>query len=565
MLTQNPTTNGSRAAGTNNTNHVYIFDTTLRDGEQSPGVTLSAQEKVDIARQLSLLGVDICEAGFPAASDGDFAAVQRIAREIGPLTTNRDLGMGPMRICALARAVKSDIERACQAIRDAPKNRLHTFLATSDIHLQHKLRISRQECVKRATEAVQYALSLGANEVEFSPEDAARSDKDFLCEVLGAVIAAGATTLNIPDTVGFATPDSYGALMAYLIAHTPGADRVVWSTHCHNDLGLATANSLAGVLAGARQIEVAVNGIGERAGNTALEEVVMAMNVHASTVFPYTLSIDTRQLYRTSQLVARHTGMHVQRNKAIVGANAFAHESGIHQDGVLKHAATYEIMSPESVGVPATALVLGKHSGRAAVRARLAELGYQGIGEEQLKTIFTRFKQAADAKKNITDSDLMAIAEDEMGKVSRPAMVQLKGLQVVSGTGAISTATVELAIRSKASAAADGAQQQDQNAEEEIHTDAAISRNGPVHATFRAIERLVNEQVTVLEYEVRAVSSGSGGNGNGDALGHVVVRVARKSTPEVTFSGSATDLDVVRASALAFVDAVNSMMVAAAE
>jgi 2-isopropylmalate synthase len=326
---------------------LIVFDTTLRDGEQSPGVTLTSNEKVEIARQLSRLGVDVCEAGFPIASQGDFDSVERIAKEVGPLMLGRKSGK-PMRICALARCVEADIKRAFEAIKHAPLHRIHIFLATSDIHLKHKLKISREECIAKAVESVQFVKSLGVHDVEFSPEDAGRSDKEFLVEVLAAVIKAGATTLNIPDTVGYNTPEEYGSIIKYLVENVPGAQNVVFSTHCHNDLGLATANTLAGIKNGARQVEVTINGIGERAGkpfthhavgNTSLEEIIMTLYTHPKS-YPVYHDIDTTQIYSTSQLVTKRTGMMIQGNKAIVGANAFAHESGIHQDGVLKHKET---------------------------------------------------------------------------------------------------------------------------------------------------------------------------------------------------------------------------------
>ena len=335
---------------------VLIFDTTLRDGEQSPGATLNVEEKLEIARQLSRLGVDICEAGFPIASPGDFDAVRRIAEEVGPLVEGRKNGQ-PMVIAGLARANQEDISRAYEAVKVAPRHRIHTFLATSDIHLKHKLRIDREECVDQVIKAVSYARAL-CDDIEFSPEDAGRSDPDFLVQVLGEAIKAGATTLNIPDTVGYTTPDEFGRLIEYLIKHTPGADQVVWSVHCHNDLGLATANTLAGIKAGARQAEVTLNGIGERAGNTALEEVVMALTTRSQN-FNLQTNIDTSQIARTSHMVSTYTGMIIQPNKAIVGANAFAHEAGIHQDGMLKNHLTYEIMRPETVGLNTSKLVLG--------------------------------------------------------------------------------------------------------------------------------------------------------------------------------------------------------------
>eukprot|EP01137_Pigoraptor_chileana_P015169 Opistho-2@70778 len=376
--------------GTSDKELLVVFDTTLRDGEQSPGVTLTGNEKVEIARQLSRLGVTVCEAGFPIASEGDFDAVRRIATEVGPLTDGR-ASAKPMVICGLARAKKEDIDRAYDAVRHAPLHRIHTFLATSDIHLKHKLKISREQCVTQVKWAVSYARGL-CPDIEFSPEDAGRSDRDFLVTVLGAAIEAGATTLNIPDTVGYNTPEEYGEIIRYLVENTAGANKVVWSTHCHNDLGLATANTLAGVRNGARQVEVTINGIGERAGNTSLEEIVMAIHTHAKD-FPVHTEIDTTQIMRTSRMVSAYTGMVVQPNKAIVGANAFAHESGIHQDGMLKHQETYEIIRPETVGLKSN-LVLGKHSGRHAFRSRLIELGYDNLSNEAVDRAFASFKKS---------------------------------------------------------------------------------------------------------------------------------------------------------------------------
>ncbi|KAJ2957414.1 hypothetical protein NQZ79_g6860 [Umbelopsis isabellina] len=386
---------------------LIIFDTSLRDGEQSPGVSLNNDEKIAIATQLSRLGVDVLEAGFPVASIGDFEAVNRIAKEVGTLMEGRERIGKPMTIAALARATPADIKRAAEAVAPAPHKRIHTFLATSDIHLQHKLKIDRDECVKRAVAAVSLAKEL-CEEVEFSPEDAGRSDKDFLCHVLGKVIEAGAHTLNIPDTVGYNMPEEYGKLIKHLIENTPGSDKVIWSTHCHNDLGLATANTLAGIQNGARQVEVTINGIGERAGNTAMEEVVMAVHTHPN-YFPVYHTINTQLFFRTSQMVQSLSGMMVQPNKAIVGRNAFLHESGIHQDGVLKNKTTYEIITPESVGVTDIALVLGKHSGRNAFRERCKELGFGGISDENLQKAFTDFKALCDKQKAVNDAEILAI------------------------------------------------------------------------------------------------------------------------------------------------------------
>jgi 2-isopropylmalate synthase len=383
---------------------VRIFDTTLRDGEQSPGATLNMDEKLEIARQLARMGVDIIEAGFPIASPGDYEAVRCIAEEIGTQEASPT-------IAGLARAAKVDIDRAWDAVRQARKPRIHTFLATSDIHLQHKLRISREECVKRVGEMVAYACSL-CPDVEFSPEDAGRSDPEFLYGVLAVAIQAGAKTLNIPDTVGYTTPSEFGGLIAGIRQNVAGAQDVVISAHCHNDLGLATANTLAAIQNGARQVEVTINGIGERAGNTSLEEVVMALHTRP-TVYCAGTNIDTTQIARVSRLVSAYTGIPVQPNKAIVGANAFAHEAGIHQDGMLKNPLTYEIMRPETIGINESRLVLGKHSGRHAFQSKVIELGYD-LKPEQLNQVFERFKDLCDKKKVVSDPDIEAIVNDEV-------------------------------------------------------------------------------------------------------------------------------------------------------
>src|SRR5512135_3105885 len=389
-------------------NHVRIFDTTLRDGEQSPGATLTSAEKLEIARALARMGVDIMEAGFPAASPDDLEAVRRIAVEIGQ--PSAEISNPPV-ICGLARCSRGDIDKAWEAVRHAAHPRIHSFIATSPIHMQYKLKMDPEQVIERAVEMVTHARSL-CEDIEFSPEDAGRSDPEFLYLVLGEVIKAGATTLNIPDTVGYTTPEEFGVLIDGIMKHTPGIENCTVSVHCHNDLGLATANTLAGLQAGARQAEVTINGIGERAGNTALEEVVMALQTRNPT---YNLStgIDATQITRLSKLVSNYTGISVQPNKAIVGANAFAHEAGIHQDGMLKHIQTYEIMRPESVGAQQTKLVLGKHSGRHALRTRLTSLGYE-MDEAEMDKIFERFKALADHKKVITDADLEALISDEL-------------------------------------------------------------------------------------------------------------------------------------------------------
>ncbi|TPX64748.1 2-isopropylmalate synthase [Spizellomyces sp. 'palustris'] len=573
---------------------LIIFDTTLRDGEQSPGVTLTAHEKVEIARQLSRLGVDVCEAGFPIASQGDFEAVERIAKEVGPMTAGRH-GNKPMVICGLARAVPADIQRAHDAVKHAPAHRIHTFLATSDIHLQYKLKINREECVARAVAAVKYAKSLGCKDVEFSPEDAGRSDREFLCQVLGEVIKAGATTLNIPDTVGYNTPEEYGAMIKFLVENVEGAKNVTWSTHCHNDLGLATANTLAGVANGARQVEVTINGIGERAGNTSLEELVMAIYTHP-TAYPVFHTIDTYQIYNTSQLVTKKTGMVIQGNKAIVGANAFAHESGIHQDGVLKNKSTYEIIEPGVVGIPSNSLVLGKHSGRNAFRNRLEQLVQNSMYEDVLKSepavfekLFVAFKKLADTKKRgVTDQDLLALLDDQLNMHdSGRETYHFKSIQVVSGSGVLSTATVTIIDTTMTKTKSNGSIGENgdtspvdastPDAPEGVERcDAAIG-HGPVHAIFSAINRLIGCTNMLASYEVKAVTEGS------DSLGRVVVRIHEASDEDddavrpskaprledessasfqdrETFQGQGTDEDILVASAKAYINAVNRMV-----
>ncbi len=535
--------------GAENKDVVVIFDTTLRDGEQSPGATLNVEEKLEIARQLSRMGVDICEAGFPIASPGDFDAVRRIAEEIGPLTEGRKSGK-PMTIAGLARANETDIQRAYDAVKAAPSHRIHTFLATSDIHLKHKLKIDREECIEQVIKAVSFARSL-CNDVEFSPEDAGRSDPDFLVQVLGEAIKAGATTLNIPDTVGYTTPEEYGWLIKYLIENTPGSDKVVWSTHCHNDLGLATANTLAGVTNGARQVEVTINGIGERAGNTSLEEVVMAIHTRPS-YFNFTTNIDTTQITRASRMVSAYTGMVVQPNKAIVGANAFAHEAGIHQDGMLKHHLTYEIMRPETVGLNASKLVLGKHSGRHAFRVRLQELGYGDLDKEEMEAAFKRFKRLADKKKVVTDADIQAIIADEI--YQPPEIWKLNHIQVSCGDHSIPTATVSLT-------GPDG----------EEYRDAALG-TGPVDAVYQAINRIIGVRNRLTEFSINAVTEGL------DAQAEATIRIQPENgdgkyglNPQTnqpfarTYSGHGASTDIVVASARAYLSALNKMLAAREE
>ncbi len=504
-------------------NVVRIFDTTLRDGEQSPGASLTSAEKIDIARQLARLGVDVIEAGFPAASPDDLEGVRRIAHEVGTAD-------GPI-ICGLARASKNDIDKAWEAIQDAAKPRIHTFLATSDIHLEHKLRMTREQVVVRTREMVAYARSL-CEDVEFSPEDAGRSDPGYLIEVLTVAIESGATTLNIPDTVGYLSPDEYGALIAQLIAETPGSDRVIWSVHCHDDLGMATANTLAGLAAGARQAEVTINGIGERAGNTSLEEVVMAIHTRP-TFYHLSTNIDTTQLARTSRMVSNFTGIVVQPNKAIVGANAFSHEAGIHQDGMLKHHMTYEIMTPETVGLSQSNLVLGKHSGRHAFRVRLKDLGVE-LGDAELNQAFDRFKELADKKKVVTDADIEALIADEF--YGPEEVFSLTGIQVACGQPGMPTATIKLR-------GPDGVE----------HLTAAIG-TGPVDAAYQAIDQIIAAPATLVEYRVNAITEGI------DALGEVTVRIRRDEDGQRTFGGHGADTDIIVASAKAYLSALNKLL-----
>ena len=510
---------------------VLIFDTTLRDGEQSPGASLNLEEKLVIAQQLARLGVDVIEAGFPFASPGDFDAVQRIAGSVG--TAN-----GPI-ICGLSRAARGDIEACAKAIAPAARGRIHTFIATSDIHLEHKLRKSRQEVLKIVPEMVALAASL-CSDVEFSCEDAARSDPEFLYEVIEAAIAAGATTINIPDTVGYTTPGEFHALVAGIDAQVPNIDQAILSVHGHNDLGLAVANFLAAVQAGARQLECTVNGIGERAGNAALEELVMALHVRRQffnralgrpldSETPLT-AIRTEEIYRTSRLVANLTGMFVQPNKAIVGANAFAHESGIHQDGVLKNRITYEIMDARLIGLRRNRISLGKLSGRNAFRSRLEELGYT-LEPEDLTEAFHRFKDLADRKRDITDRDLESIVSDHTQQVN--ATYTLKLVQVSCGTHLCPTATVTLV-----------------DAEGHESTTAATG-TGPVDAVCRAIDALVDVPNELVEFSIQAVTEGI------DALGRVTIRLRQG---DLLRSGYSADTDVVVASAQAFLGAINRLI-----
>jgi 2-isopropylmalate synthase len=524
------------------TEHVRIFDTTLRDGEQSPGATMGTGEKVEVARALSRLGVDIIEAGFPAASPDDLLAVKTIAEQIGGNGAGENRSTPPS-ICGLARACKPDIDRVLEAVAPAGQPRVHTFLATSPIHREHKLMMSEEQVLEKVRTMVAYARER-CEDIEFSPEDAGRTEFDFLCQVVETAIEAGAHTINIPDTVGYTTPSEFAQTIAGLKQHVRGIENAIISVHCHNDLGMATANTLAGLQAGARQAEVTINGIGERAGNTALEEVVMALATRGQ-LFGLSTGIDTRHISRTSKLVSAVTGMLVQPNKAIVGDNAFAHEAGIHQDGVLKHQETYEIMKPESVGVSQSLLVLGKHSGRHGFASRLAELGYQ-IDSEALDKAFRRFKELADRKKTITNADLVALMTSE---ISQPNEVySLEGLQVACGSMGMPTATVRLT-------GPDGA----------AHERAAIG-TGPVDATFKAIDDVVGVHCDLLEYNVQAVTEGI------DALGEVSVRIGNgrnessrinpqnEVTGRPVYHGHGTDTDIIVASAKAYLAALNRLL-----
>lgn len=530
-----------------NNNYVRIFDTTLRDGEQSPGATMTSAEKLEVAHNLARLGVDVIEAGFPAASPDDLEAVRRIALEVGNPAGAESEAKIPV-IAGLARANKSDIDKAWEAVQGAKHPRIHTFLATSPIHIKHKLKMDPEEVVQRVSEMVAYAKSL-CDDVEFSPEDAGRSDPEFLYVVLGEAIKSGATTLNIPDTVGYTTPDEFYKLIKGIVENTPGMrEGITVSVHCHDDLGMATANTLAGIRAGARQAEVTINGIGERAGNTSLEEVVMALKTR-HPVFGLDTGIDTRQLSRISKLVSNYTGIVVQPNKAIVGSNAFAHEAGIHQDGMLKHQTTYEIMRPEDVGVNQTNLVLGKHSGRHALRNRLAEMGHS-LDDVELDKAFARFKELADRKKVITDLDLEAVIADEFYKPRD--VYYLDGLQVTCGTMGMPTATVRLR-------GPDGV----------VHTHAAMG-TGPVDATYKAINAIVNAPCTLLEFNIHAITEGI------DALGEVTVRIQGENGhttmdaqseveyPRV-YGGHGADTDIIVASAKAYINALNKLIIAQTE
>jgi 2-isopropylmalate synthase len=497
------------------TDRVYIFDTTLRDGEQSPGASMSLEEKLRVAEMLDQMGVDIIEAGFPVASNGDFEAV----REIAKLAQNAV-------VCGLARAIDKDIERAAEALKPAKYSRIHTFISTSPVHMKHKLQMEPDavlEAVKASvTKARQYT-----GDVEWSAEDATRTEHDFLCRCVEVAIKAGATTINIPDTVGYTVPAEYSQLIRILKEKVPGADEVIFSTHCHNDLGMAVANSLSGVQSGARQVECTINGLGERAGNAALEEVVMAINTR-NDVLPFWTNVDSRKITRASKLVSAVTAFPVQYNKAIVGKNAFAHESGIHQDGMLKNNQTYEIMTPESVGLQESSLVMGKHSGRHAFAQKLTELGYE-LNDTEFQDTFRRFKDLADKKKHVYDEDIEALVDDEMGSLGE--RIKLASLTVVAGTGGPQMARITL------------------DSDDSTTTEVATG-DGPVDATFNAIKAIIPHNARLMLYQVGAVTQGT------DAQAEVMVRLEENGK---TATSRSADPDTLVASAKAYISAINKL------
>jgi len=494
---------------------LYIFDTTLRDGEQSPGAGMNTAEKVRIAPRLEELGVDVIEAGFPAASPGDFEAVSGVAEKV----TRAD-------IAALARAEVSDIDRAWKAVSHAARPRLHVFIATSDIHMKYKLKMDRNQVLQSAVDAVKYARSFTDN-VEFSAEDGSRSDPDFLCEVFAAVIDTGARVVNLPDTVGYALPDEFGNLVRYVKTHTPNIDRAILSVHCHNDLGLATANTISAIKAGARQAEVTINGIGERAGNTSLEEVVMIIHTRPNDM-PVSTGIQTDKIYSTSRLVSMVSGIIVQPNKAIVGANAFAHEAGIHQDGIIKNPMTYEIMQPETIGLSKNKLIMGKHSGKHALKKHLEGMGYD-LSDAELKHLFTKFKALADKKKIVLDDDLEALVNEVVLRI--PDTYSLEYLNVSAGTTVYPTAAVKLTINGK-----------------EIF--GTGSGNGPIDAAYNAIAKLTGTKSKLERFSISALTGGT------DAQGEVTVRL---SEGDIIAMGKGSDPDIITASAYAYINGLNRL------
>ncbi len=494
---------------------IRIFDTTLRDGEQSPGASMNVEEKLQVAKQLVRLGVDIIEAGFPIASDGDFEAVNRIANEVKGAT-----------IAGLARAKEADIKRAYEAVKNAPKRRIHTFHSTSDIHLKYQFRVNREEALKRSVEMVRLARSL-VEDVEFSPMDATRTELPYLIDVVEAVIEAGASTVNIPDTVGYTTPEEFGRIIKAIKEKI--RDKAVISVHCHNDLGLAVANSLSAVLNGAGQVECTINGIGERAGNCSLEEVAMALRTRKD-FFNADTKINTKEIIRSSRLITKITGIPVQPNKAIVGANAFAHESGIHQDGLLKEKTTYEIIRPESIGLQSTKLVLGKHSGRHAFKARLSELGYD-LSSEEIENAFAKFKRLADQKKDIFEEDLETLVSEEVSKI--PETYQLVDLSVSSGMKKQPKASISMKAKGKM-------------------VKKTASGDGPVDATYKAISSITKTKSSLLKFEVKSITGGT------DALGEVIVSLEENGR---TARGHGADTDIIVAAAKAYINALNKLAV----
>jgi len=497
---------------------VRIFDTTLRDGEQSPGCSMNLEEKLQVAAALEELGVDIIEAGFPIASNGDFEAVREVARRVRGCS-----------VAGLARATQKDIDRAWEALQDARRPRIHTFISTSPLHMKFKLQMDPDAVHRAVIDSVSYARNL-CDDVEWSPEDGTRTEHDFLCRTVESAIKAGATTINVPDTVGYTVPDEFHALIKMLMDRVPNIDKATISVHCHNDLGLAVANSLAAVQAGARQIECTINGIGERAGNAAMEEVVMALRTRGDAL-PFTTGVNTKMITKTSRLISAITGFSVQPNKAIVGANAFAHESGIHQDGVLKNTQTYEIMTPESVGLHRSTLVMGKHSGRHAFKAKLAELGYGDLSDNALQDAFQRFKDLADHKKDIYDEDLLALIDDTV--MRHNDRIRFQSLQVVCGSKGPQTAELELEV--------DGELKR-----------AKAEGNGPVDATFAAIRAIFPHETRLQLYQVHAVTEGT------DAQAEVTVRLEENGR---TVNGQGADHDTLVASARAYVNALNKLLI----
>jgi 2-isopropylmalate synthase len=495
---------------------IIIFDTTLRDGEQAPGASLNHKEKMEVAQALCDLGVDIIEAGFPVSSPGDFAAVQAVAKAI----------KGPV-ICGLARCVKKDIDAAAEALKPAKNRRIHVFLATSKIHMQYKLQKAEEEILRIAVESVAYAKKF-CDDVEFSPEDASRTERKFLFKVVESVIAAGAKTVNIPDTVGYSEPEEFGGLIRAIKGNVPNINKAVISVHCHNDLGLATANSLAAIKNGCRQVECTVNGLGERAGNAALEEIIMGINVRKDIFADVETNIRKEQIYKVSRLVSSLTGIVVAPNKAIVGGNAFRHESGIHQDGVLKERTTYEIIDPGQVGFTGEGMVLGKHSGRHAFRERLKALGFS-VSDDELEKAFERFKELADKKKNIYDDDLRAIVEDEI-KVVKPVW-QLVSFKVSSGTGLKPQAEIQLKNKGKLFA-------------------GVSSGDGPADACFKAIDKVINSKAKLEDFRLEAVTSGK------DALGKASLKLRVK---DIVKAGNGSSTDIIEAAIKAYLDAINKI------